>query len=147
MMMKRVWMPAFLMAASCRPAPVQEVSDVKKMSAPANEAAAPTEQEMRDKLSPEQFQVCRLRGTEAPGSGKYLHHKADGIYACAACGQHLFDSKTKYDACGWPSYWDAIPGAVKKGRPDDALEAICTKCGSHLGHIFDDGPPPTGLRY
>jgi peptide-methionine (R)-S-oxide reductase len=110
-----------------------------------DEASLPkTEEEWKKKLTPDQFYVLRRKGTEAPNSGAYLHHKEDGIYACAGCGQALYDSKTKYDACGWPSFWDALPGAVEKHSD---LEATCTRCGGHLGHIFNDGPKPTGKRH
>lgn len=105
-----------------------------------------SEAEWREKLSPEQFHVLRQRRTEPPDSGKLLHHKADGIYACAGCGLPLYDSKTKYDACGWPSFWDALPGAVET-QDDGAVEAVCARCRGHLGHIFGDGPPPTGKRH
>jgi peptide-methionine (R)-S-oxide reductase len=103
-----------------------------------------TDPEWRQRLTPQQYAICRQGGTEFPNTGEYLHHTADGIYECAACGQPLFESKTKYDACGWPSYWDALPASVQV-HPD--LEAVCTRCGSHLGHRFNDGPRPTGFRY
>ena len=106
-----------------------------------------SEDEWKKKLTPEQFYILRQRGTERSYSGEYLHHKEDGIYECAGCGQALYDSKTKYDSCGWPSFWDAVPGAVTTGAPDDSLEAICSRCKGHLGHVFDDGPPPTGKRH
>lgn len=112
------------------------------------EAALPaTEGEWRKRLSNEQFYVLRQGGTERPYSGLYLHHQADGIYACGGCGQALYDSKTKYDACGWPSFWDAIPGSVGMRSDSGAVEAVCSRCSGHLGHIFDDGPPPTGKRH
>jgi peptide-methionine (R)-S-oxide reductase len=115
-------------------------------STPALDAAAlpKSEDEWKKKLTTEQFYILRQKGTERPYTGAYLNHKEDGIYACAGCGQHLYDSKTKYDSCGWPSFWDALPGTVKK-HPD--LEATCSRCGGHLGHIFDDGPKPTGKRH
>ena len=102
--------------------------------------------EWRARLAPEAYRVLRQAGTELPYTGEYLDHWADGVYHCAGCGQALYDSKTKYDACGWPSFWDAIPGAVAT-RYDGAVEAVCSGCGGHLGHIFGDGPPPTGLRH
>lgn len=101
----------------------------------------------RQRLTPEQYDICRRGGTERPGSGKYLHHAGDGTYACVACGQTLFDSTTKYDACGWPSFWDAVAGGVRLQGDGGAAEAVCSRCDSHLGHLFDDGPPPTGKRY
>jgi peptide-methionine (R)-S-oxide reductase len=103
-----------------------------------------SEAEWQKRLTPAQYAVCRRAATEPPGSGELLHHAGDGLYGCAGCGRALFDSKTKYDACGWPSFWDAVAGAVEVR---DDLEAVCTNCGSHLGHRFDDGPPPTGHRY
>jgi len=110
----------------------------------AAETLPASEAEWKKKLTPEQFYILRQRGTEHPYTGKLLNHKGDGFYACAGCGQKLYDSKTKYDACGWPSFWDAISGAVDKHQD---LEATCSRCGGHLGHIFDDGPPPTGKRH
>lgn len=103
-----------------------------------------TDEEWRGRLTPQQYFVCRQRGTEFPNTGEYLHHNGVGRYDCVACGQPLFSSTTKYDACGWPSFWDAVPDTV---RVHDDLEAVCTRCGSHLGHRFNDGPPPTGFRY
>ena len=104
------------------------------------------EKEWKKRLSPEQYHVLRQRRTEPPYTGKLLNHTGDGIYQCAGCGQPLYDSKTKYDSCGWPSFWDALPGAVGT-RNDGAVEAICSRCEGHLGHIFDDGPPPTRKRH
>ena len=144
---RRLWAWLLLAAVSCRPRSVVEEAPVKPMNAGPKDPMAMTDAEWRQKLAPEQYRVLRKKGTEAPDSGAYLHHKGDGTYDCAACGRPLFDSKTKYDACGWPSYWDAIPGAVRQGGDGDDLEALCTGCGSHLGHVFDDGPPPTGKRY
>ena len=105
-----------------------------------------TDAEWRARLTPEEYRVLRQAGTEHAYTGEYLDHWADGVYHCAGCGQALYDSKTKYDACGWPSFWDALPGAVAT-RDDGAVEAVCSKCGGHLGHIFGDGPRPTGLRH
>ena len=110
-------------------------------SLPASEA------EWRTRLSPEQFYVLRQRGTEPPYTGALLHHKVDGLYLCAGCGQPLYDSKTKYDACGWPSFWDALPGAVATRDDGGAVEAVCSRCSGHLGHVFDDGPAPTFKRH
>lgn len=110
------------------------------------------EEELKKKLSPEQYAVLREKGTEAPFSGKLLHEKRDGVYRCAACGNALFSSDTKFDSgTGWPSFDEALPGSTKL-IPDDSLglhrtEVVCAQCGSHLGHLFDDGPTPTGKRY
>ncbi len=112
-----------------------------------------TEQQWREQLSEAQFEVCRLKGTERPFSGKYVHFDQPGEYRCVACGQPLFASKTKYDAgCGWPSFWAPLGEEVVVHRPDLShgmrrIEVVCARCDSHLGHVFDDGPPPTGLRY
>ena len=106
----------------------------------------------KKKLTPEQFRILRGKGTEPPFTGKYLKHKGKGVYVCAACGNKIFKSDTKYESSsGWPSFWDAIKGSVVL-RSDDSLgvhriEIVCKKCGSHLGHVFDDGPKPTGKRY
>jgi peptide-methionine (R)-S-oxide reductase len=128
-----------------KPKPKIQVECVDCNTPAVAEASLPkTEEEWKKKLTPEQFYILRRKGTEPSYTGKYLHHKEDGFYACAGCGQKLYDSKTKYDSCGWPSFWDAIPGTVIK-HPD--LEAVCSRCGGHLGHIFDDGPPPTGKRH
>lgn len=110
------------------------------------------EDEWKEKLTPGQYAVLRQRGTEAPFSGKLLHEKRDGMYRCAACGAALFPSGTKFDSgTGWPSFDDALPGSVK--LIDDTshgmrrTEVVCATCGSHLGHLFDDGPTATGKRY
>lgn len=111
-----------------------------------------TEQEWKDKLTPEQYKVLRQKGTEAPFTGKLLHEERDGMFKCAACGNPLFASDAKFDSgTGWPSFDQALPGAVKL-IPDDSLgmhrtEVVCAQCGSHLGHLFDDGPTTTGQRY
>jgi peptide-methionine (R)-S-oxide reductase len=95
----------------------------------------------------------RQKGTEPPFMGKYYYHKEKGTYNCAACGQPLFSSDTKYDSgSGWPSFWDAVDEEKVKLQDDPSLgmqrvEVVCSNCGSHLGHLFDDGPQPTGKRY
>lgn len=126
--------------------PKIECSDCESVAVP--EASLPaSEAEWKKKLTAEQFHILRQRGTERPYTGAYLHHKEDGIYACAGCGQALYDSKTKYDSCGWPSFWDAIPDTVATRNDGGSVEAICSRCEGHLGHIFDDGPKPTGKRH
>lgn len=112
-----------------------------------------TPAEAKDKLTPEQYNVCFLKGTEPPGSGKFLHHHAAGRYVCVVCGQKLFVSDTKFDSgTGWPSFWDPAAQASIKTEADTSMgvrrtEVLCSRCGSHLGHVFDDGPQPTGQRY
>lgn len=111
-----------------------------------------TEQEWREKLSEEEFQVLRQRGTEPRGTGEYLEKDEEGVYRCKACGQEIFSSDVKYAAeHGWPSFYDAREGAVKLQQDERAngqvIEVLCSRCGSRLGHVFDDGPEPTGKRY
>ncbi|MCK0068579.1 MULTISPECIES: peptide-methionine (R)-S-oxide reductase MsrB [Kordiimonas] len=112
-----------------------------------------TDEEWREELTPEEYQVCRCGGTEPPFSGKYWNTKDDGIYHCTACDAPLFDSETKYDSgSGWPSFWAGIEsGAITEKRDTShgmiRTEITCAKCDSHLGHVFPDGPQPTGLRY
>ncbi|MDP2735404.1 MAG: peptide-methionine (R)-S-oxide reductase MsrB [bacterium] len=111
-----------------------------------------TEKEWKENLTPEEYAVLRQGGTEAPFSGEYVYSKDQGMYLCRACGNPLFSSETKFESgTGWPSFYDALPGAIEK-REDRSLgmvrtEILCTRCGSHLGHVFDDGPKPTGKRY
>lgn len=106
----------------------------------------------RQTLTPAQYRVLREHGTEPAFSGAYLDEKAEGVYRCAACHAALFTSREKYDSgSGWPSFYDAVGGSVEL-RQDDTLgisrtEVLCARCGSHLGHVFPDGPRPTGLRY
>lgn len=112
-----------------------------------------TDDEWRRELTPEQYAVCRCSATEPPFSGEYWNTKTPGTYVCAACGQPLFASASKYDSgTGWPSFWQPVsPDAVAEKRDMGhgmiRTEAVCARCESHLGHVFDDGPPPTGLRY
>lgn len=111
------------------------------------------EDKWKKKLNKKEYHVLREKGTEMPFTGKYLKSKRKGEYLCAACGNKLFSSDTKYDSrSGWPSFWDVVSKDKIKKKKDKSLfmertEAICSKCGSHLGHIFDDGPEPTGKRY
>ena len=111
-----------------------------------------SEQEWREQLTPEQYAVLRKAGTERPGTGTLLHNKEDGTYRCAACGNELFDAETKYDShCGWPSFYDAKPESVEfiedRSLGMARVEVRCARCDSHLGHVFDDGPQPTGVRF
>ena len=111
-----------------------------------------TEAEWRKLLTPEQYEIMREHGTEAPGSCALLNEKRAGTFHCAGCGQPLFKSKLKFDSgTGWPSFNDPIPGAVEietdTSHGMERAEVHCSRCGSHLGHVFPDGPPPTYQRY
>lgn len=112
-----------------------------------------SEEEWKRKLTPEQFAVLRRKATELPFSGKLLYTNDKGMYTCAGCGAELFPSDTKYDAgCGWPSFWQAVDNDKIELTEDHSLGAhrtavSCKKCGGHLGHLFNDGPQPTGKRY
>lgn len=110
------------------------------------------EAQWREELTPEQYHICREKGTEPPFTGKLLHNKETGIYTCACCGAELFDSQTKFDSgTGWPSFWDTLPDTVRLSEDHShgmtRIEVTCANCGSHLGHLFPDGPAPTGQRY
>ncbi len=112
-----------------------------------------SDREWKETLTPEQYNVCRGKGTERAFTGEYWDHHQRGLYTCAACGNELFDSETKYDSgSGWPSYYQPASENSVELREDSSLmmkriEVICKRCESHLGHLFDDGPQPTGKRY
>lgn len=108
--------------------------------------------ELKKKLTPEQYKILRKKGTEMPFSGKYVNTKDVGKYTCVVCGNILFGSETKFDSrTGWPSFEDAVPGSVVMVKDlshgMNRTEVTCAKCGSHLGHVFEDGPGETGKRY
>lgn len=113
----------------------------------------PTDRDLREKLSEEQYQVTQCSATERPFSGKYVHHKADGTYRCVVCDTPLFSSEHKYDSgSGWPSFWLPLAGDAVRTKTDEShgmrrTEVVCSACDAHLGHVFEDGPQPTGLRY
>ena len=112
-----------------------------------------SEDEWQRELTPEQYEVLRRQGTEPPFTGKYVYSKEDGLYRCAACGNELFSSETKFESgTGWPSFYEPAAADRVELRPDQShgmtrTEVVCARCGSHLGHVFDDGPGPTGQRY
>jgi len=106
----------------------------------------------KDKLTPDQYLICRMKGTEPPFTGIYHDSKEKGIYKCSCCETELFRSETKFDSgTGWPSFWEPVLDNVKTEKDLSCgmsrTEVLCKNCGSHLGHVFDDGPEPTGLRY
>ncbi len=124
---------------------VNEPDTIKKVSM--------TDAQWKAKLTPEQYYVLREKGTDRPFTGKYYLHNEKGVYSCAGCGQQLFSSDMKFDSdCGWPSFDKELAGGRIKKIKDTSFgmvrtEIVCTKCGSHLGHLFDDGPTLTGMRY
>jgi peptide-methionine (R)-S-oxide reductase len=127
--------------------PAQRIGNSKQ------ERIMKSDEEWQKILTPEQFYVTRRKGTERAGTGQYAHTKDDGIYTCVCCGQPLFDSKTKFDSgTGWPSFWQPVDEQNVSSVPDNGFftrrtEVICSRCDAHLGHVFNDGPQPTGLRY
>lgn len=112
-----------------------------------------TDEEWKGVLTPEQFRVLRQAGTEHAFSGEYWDSHEQGIYRCAGCGEELFDSSTKFDSgCGWPSFYEGLDPEKIEEHEDTSfgmrrVEVVCKKCGGHLGHVFPDGPKPTGMRY
>jgi peptide-methionine (R)-S-oxide reductase len=112
-----------------------------------------TEAEWRALLTPEQFRIARQKGTERAFTGTFWNTKHDGVYQCVCCGQRLFDAKAKFDSgTGWPSFWQPLEERNVASHDDNSwfmrrTEVICSRCDAHLGHVFPDGPPPTGLRY
>jgi len=118
-----------------------------------NTFTVPTDQELRERLSPLAYAVTRQQGTERAFTGAYTYHKDRGVYACVCCGNELFHSDTKYDSgSGWPSFWTPLAAERVREHRDAShgmvrTEVVCAHCGAHLGHVFPDGPKPTGLRY
>jgi peptide-methionine (R)-S-oxide reductase len=112
-----------------------------------------TDEQWREQLSDEEYRVTRQHGTERAFTGRYWNSKEEGVYRCVCCGQPLFDSATKYESgTGWPSFWQPVAEGAVSLKSDNSLfmrrtEVLCSRCDAHLGHVFDDGPKPTGLRY
>ena len=118
-----------------------------------NDKISKSKQEWQAELTPEQFRVCREKGTERPFSGEYCDNKQKGVYQCTCCGAELFRSDTKFDSgTGWPSFWapsaqENVATEMDKSLIMTRTEVLCKQCDAHLGHVFEDGPKPTGLRY
>lgn len=148
---------AFLLEATSpkiSPVSVKSLQDSSKAKGKAMENKInKSEEQWRKTLTPEQYRILREKGTERAYSGKYWNHFEKGIYKCAGCGSELFSSETKFEShCGWPSYFKPLAGDRVIYQEDRSYgmirtEVLCAKCGGHLGHVFDDGPEPTGLRY
>jgi peptide-methionine (R)-S-oxide reductase len=142
----------FLSMTSCNSQSRQNEAQ-KKMEPDTVKMIERSEREWKEILTPEQFSVLRMKGTDRPFTGKYYRTTDDGVYHCAACGAELFTSDMKFDSeCGWPSFDRAMEGGKIKTKEDLShgmfrIEILCAKCGGHLGHLFDDGPTKTGLRY
>ena len=139
-------------AVAEKPGPIKVYSYERKGFV-MSEKIVKTEAEWKKQLTPEQFRILRAKGTEQAGTGKYAYSHEQGIYRCAGCGLDLFRSEDKYDSgTGWPSFFAPVSPDNITTAADDSLfsrrtEVLCRRCGGHLGHVFDDGPKPTGLRY
>jgi peptide-methionine (R)-S-oxide reductase len=122
------------------------------LKATMRELMEPQNDPWKDKLTSDQYFICRMKGTEPPFTGIYHDSKEKGVYKCLCCGAELFSSDTKFDSgTGWPSFWESVSDNVRTEKDTShgmlRVEALCKNCGAHLGHVFEDGPDPTGLRY
>jgi peptide-methionine (R)-S-oxide reductase len=148
-----LFLGAFCIAQSPEQPPKSKGKDGKKVESKKIEKIVKTDEEWAKILTPAQFQVMRKKGTERAFTGEYWDNHEKGVYVCAACAQELFSSKTKFDSgTGWPSFWEPVTKENVETEKDDSygmrrVEVTCSRCGAHLGHVFDDGPRPTGLRY
>lgn len=166
----RIFLPSILLVpilifSGCTEPKIDKKNDVKVSAVAEKEMLASqasdtmeyevtkSEEEWRAQLSRSEYRILRKRGTELPYVNEYYDNKKEGVYYCRACGQPLFTSETKYESgTGWPSFWQPIKPSVVGEKEDNSLfmtrtETVCARCGSHLGHVFEDGPEPTGLRY
>jgi peptide-methionine (R)-S-oxide reductase len=148
---------ALTIAETTRP-PTKQTGETRSMnddtkSDDTDDGLPQTESEWKERLTPEQFYVLRRKGTERAFTGEFWKTKDEGMYECAGCGQTLFSSAAKFDSgTGWPSFWEPVEESHVATESDDGFfmrrtEVVCSRCGGHLGHVFDDGPKPTGLRY
>ena len=149
-----LWLSAALILAACSAEP--RPADIHHETASAmtrSDKIVKTDAEWRAELTPEQYRIMREKGTERAFTGKYWNNKAAGSYLCAGCGQELFDSETKFESgSGWPSFWQPAKPDALANENDRSLgmqrnEVLCSRCDAHLGHVFPDGPQPTGQRY
>jgi peptide-methionine (R)-S-oxide reductase len=152
---------AWLLVAFTAPAPLLGIAQQSGGAGKADQSqkgdkphkVIKSDKEWSKQLTPLQFAVCRMKETEAPFSGHYVNNHAAGMYLCVCCGAELFNSRTKFDSgTGWPSFWSPVARDTLDTEADyklgeERIEVMCSRCGSHLGHVFSDGPPPTGLRF